>query len=167
MSKTVACTDIYGKKFEVSTEDLVWRPSVYGIVVKEGKILVSKQFGDKYDLPGGGLDLGELPEDGVIREVKEETGIDVRSPQLIGFENSFFQSSHSKQNESYHCIMLYFVCEYSGGELSTDGFDEDEVKYAELAEWVPMESLDTLEPASTVDYRPHIKKALHALGAGA
>jgi len=160
MTKTTTCIDIYGKEFQVPAENLAWRPSVYGIVIKDGNILLSKQFGDRYDLPGGGLDLGETPEEGVIREVKEETGIDVKNPRLVGFENSYFQSSHSKENKSYHCIMLYFMCEYSGGELSTDGFDEDELAYAELAEWTPVEQLDTLELASTVDYRSHIRKAI-------
>jgi 8-oxo-dGTP diphosphatase len=158
MSKTVTCTDLKGKTYEVPVNQLQWRPSVYGIVIKDNKILLSKQFG-KYDLPGGGLDLGEELEKGVIREVKEETGIDVKSPKLMGVENSFFQSSHAK-NESYQSLLFYYLCDYVGGNLSTDGFDEYEKGYAELAEWIPISELDHLEINSTVDYRPFIKLAL-------
>jgi ADP-ribose pyrophosphatase YjhB (NUDIX family) len=160
MSKIVICTDINGKKYEIPAGDLQWRPSVYGVVIKDGKILLSKQFGDKYDLPGGGLDLGEAPEQGVIREVKEETGIDVANPKMLGLENSFFQGSHS-DNKSYHCLMIYFLCEYIGGEISTDGFDEWEKQYAEMAEWLPVEEIDNLDIASTVEYRPYVKQALN------
>jgi 8-oxo-dGTP diphosphatase len=159
MSKTVTSIDIEGKTYEVPVSELQWRPSAYGIVIKDDKILLSKQFGDKYDLPGGGLDLGEVPEEGVIREVKEETGIDVKNPKLLGLKNSFFQGSHS-DNKSYHSLMLYYSCECVGGELSTEGFDEWEKQYAELAEWIPLGELDKLQLASTVDYRPFIIKAL-------
>jgi len=159
MSKTVTCLDVFGKTYTVPVDKLIWRPSTYGIVIKDNKILLSRQFGDKFDLPGGGLDLGEKPEDGVIREVQEETGINAKNPKLLGVENSFFQSSHAK-DESYHSLLFYFVCEYAGGKLSTAGFDDYEKQYAQIAEWVPLEQLDKLDLASTVDYRPYVKKAL-------
>ncbi|HEU5187503.1 MAG TPA: NUDIX domain-containing protein [Candidatus Saccharimonadales bacterium] len=157
MIKTVLCLDIHGNEHEVPASSLVWRPSAYGIVIKDGMVLLSKQFG-KYDLPGGGLDLGEKLEEGVVREVKEETGLIVKNPKVIGVENSFFQSAHS-ENKSYHSLLVYFVCEFEGGELSVDGFDEDEKKYAEIAEWISLDTLDALEIASTVDYRPYVKQA--------
>ena len=159
MSKTVICKDVDGKEYEVLVEQLQWRPTAYGIVVKDGKILLSKQFGERFDLPGGGLDLGELPEEGVIREIKEETGIDTKNPKLISFINSFFYSDHAEK-ESYQCLIFYYSCEFVGGELSTDGFDEWEKQYAQMAEWIPLERLDELGIASSVDYRPFVKKAL-------
>jgi 8-oxo-dGTP diphosphatase len=158
MSRKVICLDVEGKKYEIPVEQLQWRPTAYGIVVKDGKILLSKQFGDKYDLPGGGLDIGETPEIGVIREIKEETGIDAKNPRLIELVNSYFYSSHAKK-ESYQCLIMYYACEYVGGELSTSGFDEYEKQYAEMAEWLPLDQLDELGIASSVDYRPFVRKA--------
>lgn len=163
MSKTVTCIDVYGDEHEVPVSELHWRPSVYGIVINDGKILLSKQFGHKYDLPGGGLAKGETPEDGVIREIKEETGIDAVKPKLVASLNSYFRSTHSKEDKSYHCIMLYFVCEFVGGELSTAGFDEDEQNYAEIAEWVELSELKNLEVASTIDYREVVNEYLKEL----
>ena len=157
MTRMITCKDISGKTYEVAESELRWRPSVYGIVIRDGKLLLSKQFG-KYDLPGGGLGLGEKLENGVVREVKEETGLDVVNPRLIGIDDSFFRSSHA-EDKSYHSLLVYFVCEYAGGDLSTEGFDEYEKKYAEMAEWIPLEKIDNLEIASTVDYRPHVKRA--------
>jgi 8-oxo-dGTP diphosphatase len=157
MSRFVNCVDINGNNYEIAVGDLAWRPSAYGIVIKDGAVLLSKQFG-KYDLPGGGVDLGEDLKDGVIREVKEETGIDVINPSIIGVENSFFHASHSN-GKSYHSILIYYSCKYNGGALSTDGFDTHEKEYAEMAEWIKLESVDSIEIASSVDFRPYIKKA--------
>jgi 8-oxo-dGTP diphosphatase len=161
MSKIVICVDIEGKTYETPVSELQWRPSAYGIVIKDNKILLSRQFGDKFDLPGGGLDLGEAPEAGVIREVEEETGIKVKDPRLLAVKNSFFQTAHA-ENKPYHCLMFYYSCEYVGGKLSIEGFDDWEKKYAEMAEWVPLNTLDKIKVASSIDYRPFIKKALEA-----
>jgi 8-oxo-dGTP diphosphatase len=159
MSKTVICLDATGKEYEIPVEQLQWRPTAYGIVIKDEKILLSKQFGDKYDLPGGGLDLGETPEEGVIREIKEETGIDAINPKNVSVINSFFYSGHADK-EAFQCIIFYFLCEFAGGELSTEGFDEWEKQYAEMAEWTPLAKLDEIKVASSVDYRPFVKRAL-------
>jgi 8-oxo-dGTP diphosphatase len=158
MTNTTTCVDIEGNTYEVPSDELQWRPSAYGIVIKDNRVLLSKQFGSKYDLPGGGIDLGEDLKAGVMREVKEETGIDVDNPQALGIENSFFHAAHASKN-SYHSILVYYVCNYIGGELSTDGFDEYEKQYADMAEWIPVSSIDDIEIASTVDFRPYIKQA--------
>lgn len=55
---------------------------------------------------------------------------------------------------------MYFVCKYVGGVLSIDGFDENERKNAELAEWIPLEELNSLDLASTVDYRKFVREAM-------
>ena len=159
MSKTVICIDVHGKTKDFLAKEVKWRPAAYGIVIKDSKILLSKQFGNRYDLPGGGVDLNETMEEAVIREVKEETGIDVKSPKFIDMKESFFWDSHS-EGVPYHCLMFYYFCEYVGGKLSTDGFDEWEKEYAQLAEWISLEKLGEIDVASSVDYRLMVKKAL-------
>lgn len=158
MTDTVTCLDVQGNKYRIPVNELQWRPSAYGIVIKDGKVLMSKQFGDSYDLPGGGVDLGEDIESAVLREIKEETGIDASTPKNIGVENNFFHSAHGNK-KSYHSILIYYSCSFEGGELSMEGFDEYEKEYADIAEWIPIESIDTLKIASTVDFRPYIKQA--------
>ena len=155
INKTV-CIDLFGKEFTVPTVSLKWRPAVYGIVIKDNTVLLSKQFGDRYGLPGGGLNLGEDPKDGVAREVKEETGINVNNPKLIGLESSYFKTTHASTNKAYHSILLYFVCNYIGGKLSTDGFDKDKRINSDLAEWIPLKYIPDLKLASTVDYTSYI-----------
>lgn len=159
MNEYVECLDVFGKKHKVLVSKLKWRPSVYGIVIRDNAVLLSRQFGDKFDLPGGGVEIDESLNEGVIREVKEETGINVDNPILVAVEDNYFQSSHA-DNISYHSVLLYYTCNHIGGELSVEGFDEDEKKYAEIAEWVPISKLNDIDIASTIDFRPIIHKAV-------
>lgn len=156
--KKIEAVDVHGGRHLVDIENLKWRPSVYGIVIRDNKILLSPQF-DGYDLPGGGLNLGEELEEGVGREVKEETGIEVKNIQLVDVKNSFFRSVHG-DNKSYHSILLYFTCDFAGGEISTEGFDEYEKEYAQAAKWIPLDEIDKLKPAATVDWRTIVKKVM-------
>ncbi len=156
MTRTVTCVDINGDTFEVPTTELNWRPSAYGIVIKDKKILLSKQF-DGYDLPGGGLDFGETPEHAVVREVKEETGINTKEPKLLSVETSFFKMTHY-DTACYQSILMYYSCEFVGGELSIEGFDEEEKKYADMPEWISLEKLKDIKVASSFDWRVVVKK---------
>lgn len=163
MSRVITSVDIYGKTHKVPVSELKWRPSVYGIVIHDGKILLSPQFEDnRYDLPGGGVDLGEQLEAAVVREVKEETGLDVKAGKLIDGVSNFFTFAHdpTPKVETVQAIMLYYQCEYIGGELSTDGFDEWEQEYARLAVWFPLEELDSIQVASSNDWREIVKKVV-------
>ena len=154
----ITALDVFGNEHQVALADLSWRPAVYGIVIENGEILMPKQFKSKYDLPGGGVDIGEDLEKAVVREVKEETGIDVEVIKLAGFKTSIFYSAHDKSGgKAYHSLLFYFLCKKVGGELSTDGFDEEEQHYAELAEWVPIDRLDDLDMPSTVDCKDIIR----------
>ena len=155
--------DVFGKEHYTSKDNLTWRPGVYGIVIKDDKILLSPQFDTKFDLPGGGVELGEDFTAAVIREVKEETGIDVVVKSFVGMHENLFASVHGDK-KFYHSIMLFYTCEAVGGELSTTGFDPYEVEYAELAQWFPISELDSIEVASTFDYRPLVRKTVLTTG---
>lgn len=61
--------------------------SCKAIILHNDKVLIIKQFhkGQSYwDLPGGKMEYGEKPEETVVREVKEETGLDVAVGRLLG-----------------------------------------------------------------------------------
>lgn len=160
MPKTITCVDIEGNKHEVSVDQLRWRPSAYGIVIKDGCLLVSPQFGG-YDLPGGGVELGETLEQALLREIKEETGIDAKATRLLACEHSFFVLSGSEKGEFVQSLLFYYACDYVGGELSADGFTEDEKINNQHPEWLPLDKLDDIHVASSVDWRPFVKKVLH------
>jgi len=89
--KKIICYDIKGKQHKISSEELSFRPSVYGIIIQDDKILLSKQW-DGYDFPGGGVELGETIKNALTREIKEETGLIVKVGKIIACENSFFKT---------------------------------------------------------------------------
>jgi len=104
----VKSSDVKGNSYDVDTSQLTWRPSAYAMIVAGDKILLSKQQG-KYHLVGGGLHLGESPEQAVIRVVKEESGLDVDRPHLLGCKSTFFTYLGDETNLSMcsHCCSTF------------------------------------------------------------
>lgn len=69
---------------------------------------------DMWNLPGGGMESGELPTNAVIREVKEETGLDVTIERLVGV--------YGKPDRDD--VVFTFTCNVVGGQLTvTDESD--------------------------------------------
>jgi ADP-ribose pyrophosphatase YjhB (NUDIX family) len=152
VSKIVTSSDIHGNRYEVSVQDLGWRPSVYAIVVHHGKILLTKQHGT-YHLPGGVVEFGETLQHAVAREVQEETGIVVTDPKLVDCISGYFTWSDGKKDYHSQTILLFYQCMFSGGELSMDGMEEDEKSHGEMPEWISLKDLDTIKAGSTEDWR--------------
>ncbi len=146
---------------EVCEDRLRFRPSVYGLLIEDNKILLSKQF-DGYDFPGGGVELGETIQDALKRECFEETGFDVEVGEPIHCQTSFFNPSHSKKygHEFWNCPLLYFTVKCIGGELSKANLDEEEKEYADLAEWIDISIIDELKFINSVDSPAIIRKAI-------
>lgn len=91
--------------------------SIGAIIMQNGKILLEKRKNDpgrdKWSIPGGIVELGENPEQTVIREVHEETGLVVDSPELIDVVNSVSLDESGKVK--YHFVIVdYFVKLRSG-----------------------------------------------------
>lgn len=153
----VTSMDIHGNKYQVSPAELVWRPSAYGIVVREGQILLTQQH-KKFMLPGGGMELGETPEQAVIREVKEETGFDVRSPQFVEIQTSFFSYEDGDKMCHLQTLLMFFVCDLAGGEASIEGFDAGERLIGDMPQWFDVKKLDEINTAGTFNWREIVKR---------
>lgn len=93
--------DLFGNSYQVSTDRLTWRPSAYAVVVNHGNILLVKH-GNSYSLPGGGVELGESLETTVLREVKEEAGLEVANSQLLTATSTFFTWQDLDDNTLEH-----------------------------------------------------------------
>ena len=83
--------------------------------------------------PGGHIEHGESICESVIREVKEETGLIIESPRLVGIKNWF-----KKSGERY-IVFLYRADKFSGEIRSSD---EGEVRWVERKDLTTMELAD-------------------------
>ena len=90
------------------------KQAIYGILFDESRqkvLLVQRRDLPVWVLPGGGLDLGESPEEGVIREVEEETGFKVKIKRQIA---EYLPVNRLTQTT------YFFECEIVGGYAKTN-----------------------------------------------
>jgi ADP-ribose pyrophosphatase YjhB (NUDIX family) len=65
-----------------------------------------------WDVPGGFLSPLEHPEEGVVREIREETGLVVRPRQLLGI----FPDTYGGSDEGVYTLNLYYLVDIVSGE---------------------------------------------------
>ncbi len=106
-----------------------------------GRILLHRR-GDTglWGLPAGGMELGERVDRTVIREVREETGLDVRPVRLSGFYTGREQWSVYPNGDQVWLAVATFLCAIEGGELRPDGIESLEVRFFDPAE-LPLDHL--------------------------
>jgi len=159
--KTVETLDKYFKIRKIPVDQLKWRPTACAVVIKDSKILLVQERG-MYHLPGGGVNIGEDPSEAVIRETKEETGIDVASPKLIETKSSFYSFINTfGDNElyHYHALNLFYKCKFSKGKINSATKLDDYEKSINLrAVWLPVEDLKSIKVGTTYDWRPIIDR---------
>jgi len=92
-------------------------------VIKEGKILLVHERSDnKWAMPGGWADVGDIPSEVAIRETKEESGYDVKPVKVIGV---FDANREGVKLEFFHAFKIVFLCELIGGEAATSDETQD------------------------------------------
>jgi ADP-ribose pyrophosphatase YjhB (NUDIX family) len=107
-------------------------PSVTAIVLDtEGALLlVHKTDNNLWALPGGGVDLGESVSDAVVREVKEETGLDVEVTDLVGVYTNPRHVIAYDDGEVRQQFSLCFRTRLLGGQLATSS-ETSEVEFVD------------------------------------
>jgi ADP-ribose pyrophosphatase YjhB (NUDIX family) len=89
----------------------------FAIIFNENEevLLSHRRDMDIWNLPGGGVEPHEMPDEAVIREVKEETGMDVTIERLVGVYGKVEKDE----------LVFAFVCQVTGGQLIlTDEADQ-------------------------------------------
>ena len=101
-------------------------------------LLIHKIDNDLWALPGGGHDAGESLTDTVVREVKEETGLDVEVVRLVGTYTNPNHVMAYDDGEVRQQFSLCFEAKWVGGKPREDGSETKEVR------WVSPADLDRL-----------------------
>jgi ADP-ribose pyrophosphatase YjhB (NUDIX family) len=127
--------------------------SVAGVITDDhGRaLLIRRRDNHRWEPPGGVLELAESIHDGLRREVREETGLDIEPTALTGVY----------KNITRGIVALVFRCKVTGGNLSTN----DEVTAFQWASQADLDSLmaeayairvlDAIRPDSTAVVRTH------------
>jgi len=137
------------------------RLAVYAVVRRGGDVLLTRisargAHPGAWTLPGGGLDHGEAPRDAVVREVREECGIEVVVGDLLDVHDTHFQgTAPSGRFEDFHGVHLVFRGTVRDGVeprvVETDGTTDD-------AAWVPVADIES-GAVRTLDV---VRAALHS-----
>jgi ADP-ribose pyrophosphatase YjhB (NUDIX family)/predicted GIY-YIG superfamily endonuclease len=91
------------------------KPCAGALVTRDERLLLVKRaaqpFLGYWDIPGGFLEEDEHPEAGAIREVREETGLEVRPTGVFGL----YVDRYERDGEGHYCLNIYYLAEVVGG----------------------------------------------------
>ena len=101
--------------------------------------------GGAWTLPGGGLEFGEEPVSGTLRELAEETGYAARIDGLAGVRSEVFEPEETSSGHRIHYVAILYRATVTGGSLR----DEPDGS-TDHAEWVPFGQIDALRTVDLV-----------------
>jgi ADP-ribose pyrophosphatase YjhB (NUDIX family) len=113
-------------------------PTASALVLRDGRLMLTRRARPPqeglWDLPGGFVDPLELPEDAAVRELREETGLEISVERLLGF----FLDTYG--DDGVATLNVYYVASVVGG---------DEAPADDVSEigWFPLDSLPLGETA--------------------
>jgi 8-oxo-dGTP diphosphatase len=114
---------------------------VGGVVIDDGRALLIRRGAEplrgEWSIPGGMLELGESLQEGVAREVLEETGLQVRVLELIEVFDRIYQGDDTvaggeapeKKGPRFHYVIVDYLCERISGEAIA-GSDVTDLSFA-------------------------------------
>ena len=106
---------------------------VAAIIFEKGKVLATQrgygEFKDGWEFPGGKIELGEIPEAAIVREIKEELDTEIEVVKLL--------DTVEYDYPQFHLSMDCFICKIKSGALV--------LKEHEAAKWLTKENLDSVD----------------------
>ncbi len=125
---TEEMVDLFRRNFGYATPKVDVRAAVF----RDARVLLVKERSDNgWTLPGGWADVGDAPSVAAAREVREESGYEVKVTKLAAV---FDREIHDHPPYPFHSYKLFFLCELTGGApkpsmetLAVDFFAEDDI----------------------------------------
>lgn len=99
---------------------LLLMPGVAAIVrdASERVLFMHRADDGRWGLPAGAIDPGESPAQAIVREVREETGLDVRAIRVAGVFGGLGFRHRYPNGDEVEWTVTVFECEIAGGELA-------------------------------------------------
>lgn len=126
----------------VGSRPLILPASVVLIFNDNGEILLQRRTDDgKWGIPGGIMEPGESYEETAIREVKEETGLTIRSMKLYHvFSGREYFNQYPNGDQAYNALAAYICTDYEG-ELKVSDMESLELGFFSLERLPEMSSI--------------------------
>lgn len=128
------------KDWFFATDDYICDLRTVAVFLRDNKVLVQREKdGKEYALPGGHVKIGETLEEGLIREMREEMGIDILCRRLIWSEECFWEWHGRK----VHGIAFYYLVEFAENAevFAKDAFVSQKDNENVLVGWLPISAL--------------------------
>ena len=106
------------------------------IVIDNGKVLLIQHLKGHWDIPKGHMEAGETEQETALREVKEETGVDV---EIISDKKSTLE--YTVENGNLNKV-VYFIAKKIGGEEKAQETEVSEIRWLAFDEAVEMLTYD-------------------------
>lgn len=116
--------DLFCNETGYQTPKLDTRAAVF----KEGKILLVHEKNGTWSLPGGWCDVLQSVRSNTVKEVKEETGLDVKAVRLIALQD---RNKHNVPLYAYGVCKVFVLCELIGGEF-TENVETTEIAFFDV-----------------------------------
>ena len=120
--------------FQSTTDYPTVKVDIRGMLLSGDKILLVQEADNKWSLPGGWADIGYSPSEVIIKEFKEETGLDVTPLRLLAVLD---KRKHRHPPQPTYVYKIVFLCKASSSALAK-GFDIQGVEYFSIHDLPPL-----------------------------
>jgi mutator protein MutT len=111
---------------------------VGAVIVDDGRVLLVKRkyepLAGRWSLPGGGVEVGETLEQSIVREMLEETGLEIEVGPVVEVFDRITRDDDGRVR--YHFVLVDYLCRPAGGRLEA-GSDVAEAVFVEPGDLGP------------------------------
>jgi 8-oxo-dGTP diphosphatase len=116
----------------------------YGILIRDGEVLLVRSSSPLINpplwwLPGGGIDFAESPQDTLLREFREETGLSIKDPVLLDVASDVRRRPNG---DRIHTVRVLYTVTLNGGNLR-----DEAVGTTDAAQWFAVSQLSDVNVA--------------------